>query len=272
VKSPTLRNRIYIFFIILVALTFLPKLFVADSTLYTRFLTERALIYIGSLTKLLFLFLGFFFASRAAGRFEAENPVQSAWRFLGWGFLSYFVAQSILAVYQFVLHIAAPFPSFGDFFFLLAMLLWLISLGLFVRAYTQAGFLEGGTKRFVFVAVVGTLLLVGLGYSVLIPVLETQASIGEKALNIAYPVSDIVLLIPVLVLLQMAFKLSGGQLWRVWMGLLLGFVFLTVGDIAFAYFSILDQAYLDPLIDVLYAFSYIFASWGAAYQYDLLSC
>lgn len=270
-KSPTLRNGIYIFFIIFVTLAFLPKLFFADSAIYTRFLTERALIYIGSMTKLLFLFLGFFFASRSARRFEPENPAQPAWRFLGWGFLSYFVAQSILAVYQFVLRVAAPFPSFGDFFFLLAMLLWLISLGLFVRAYTQAGFLEGGTNRMVFVAVIGALLLGGLSFGVFIPVLESPASIGEKALNVAYPVSDLLLLIPVLMLLQMALKLAGGQLWRVWMALLLGFVFLAVGDIAFAYFSTLGQAHLDPLIDALFAYSYIFSSWGAAYQYDLLS-
>jgi hypothetical protein len=271
VKSPSLRNRIYFLFIILVSLAFLPKLFVSDSALYTRFLTENVLIYVGSLTKLIFLFLGFLFASRSASRFEADNPVRAAWRFLGWGFLSYVIAQLTLAVYQFVLRVATPFPSFGDLFFLLAMLLWLISLGLFVRAYTRAGFLEGGFRRIVFVAVASILLLVGLSYTVVIPVLETRASFAEKALNIAYPVSDIVLLIPVLLLLQMAFKLSGGQIWRVWMGLLVGFVFLTVGDIAFAYFSVLGQAHLDPLIDALYAFSYIFASWGAAYQYDLLS-
>jgi len=222
-------------------------------------------------SKLVFLFLGFFFASRSAGRFEPNNPVQPAWRFLGWGFLSYFIAQSILAVYQFVLHVSAPFPSFGDIFFILAMLLWLISLGLFVRAYTKAGFLGGGTHRAVFVAVISALLFGGFGYGVLIPVLETPASIGEKVLNVAYPVLDLLLLIPVLLLLQMTLKLAGGQLWRVWMALLVGFLFLAVGDIAFAYFSILGQAHLDSLIDALFAYSYIFASWGAAYQYDLLS-
>ena len=270
-KNPTLRNGIFIFFIVLVALTFVPKLFVADSAVYTRFLTEKVLIYIGSLTKLLFLFLGFYFASLSAGRFESDNPVRPAWRFLGWGFLTYFIAQSILAVYQFVLRIAAPFPSLGDVFFLSSTLLWLVSLGLFVRAYTQAGFLEGGTNRTLIVAVIGVLLFGGLGYGVLIPVLETPASIVEKALNIAYPVLDLLLLLPVLILLQMALKLAGGQLWRVWMALLVGFLFLAVGDIAFAYFSIMDQAYLDPLIDALFACSYIFTSWGAAYQYDLLS-
>jgi hypothetical protein len=73
--------------------------------------------------------------------------VRPGWEVLTWGLLSCLLSQSVLGVYQIVLSTEAPYPSPGDFFFLLATLLWLVSLGMFVRAYTQAGFMRGGAKR-----------------------------------------------------------------------------------------------------------------------------
>lgn len=264
------RHAFYIFFIVFIGLAYLPKLFLAETALYTRFLTEKPLVFLGSLCRLLFLLIGFLLARQAAKRFERDNPVRPAWTLLTWGLLSYFLGQSVLATYQLALAVAAPFPSLGDVFFLTAMTLWLVSLARFVRAYAQAGFVEGGALKAVTVACVAAVVLGVLGYAVLIPILESPAPVMEKALNIAYPVADLLLMIPVLVLLQMALKLRGGKLWWPWMALLAGFAFLALGDILFAYFTALDMEFLDPLLDVMFTYSYIFIAWGAALQSEIV--
>jgi hypothetical protein len=94
--------------------------------------------------------------------------------------------------------------------------------------------------------------------------------VAEKALNVAYPISDLLLLIPVLMLFHMALMLRGGKLWRVWMALLVGFILLALGDILFAYFTTMEMGFLDPLLDVMFTCSYIFIAWGASFQYSFL--
>jgi hypothetical protein len=130
--------------------------------------------------------------------------------------------------------------------------------------------MAGSAKRAVVVTVVVLLLLAAVGSGVLMPLLETPAPLAEKVLNVVYPVFDLLLLVPVLILLQMTIKLRGGRLRRVWMALLVGFICLALGDILFAYFTTMDMGVLDPLLDVMFTYSYIFIAWGIALQYSLL--
>ena len=118
------RNAFYIFFLVVIAVLYLPKMLLADSVLYSSTWVEKILTYIGPLTRLLFLFVGFLLARRTAAVFEKDNPVEPAWRLLAWGLLCYFIGQFVLGIYQLVLVTEPPYPSLGDFFFLLAMLLW----------------------------------------------------------------------------------------------------------------------------------------------------
>jgi hypothetical protein len=263
------RNAFYILFLFVIAVLYLPKMFFADSAFYASSWVEKTLTYVGPLSRLLFLLVGFLLARRTAAVFEKDNPVEPAWGLLAWGLLCYFLGQSVLGIYQLVLLVDPPYPSLGDFFFLLAMLLWLVSLVTFVRAYTQAGFMAGSAKRVAVVISVAVLVLVALGLAVLKPLLEAPAPLAEKALNVIYPVFDLLLLIPVLVLLQMALKLRG-KLSSVWMALLVGFNCLAMADILFAFFTTMDMAALDPLLDVLFTYSYIFIAWGVSLQYSLL--
>jgi hypothetical protein len=65
--------------------------------------------------------------------------------------------------------------------------------------------------------------------------------------------------------------MRGGSLWKVWMALLLGFVFLAAGDILFAFFTTLGKSALDPLLDVAFAWSYILIARALVTQHGILS-
>jgi hypothetical protein len=55
------------------------------------------------------------------------------------------------------------------------------------------------------------------------------------------------------------------------MALLLGFVFLSVGDILFAVFTTLGKTSLDPLLDVAFAWSYILIARALVSQHTIVA-
>lgn len=254
----------------LTVLLFVPKLFLAGSPLYTKLITPQFLHYFGSLSRIFLLLAALLYATRSALVFEKGNPVRPAWVFLAAGLFFYFVAQAILGVYQIGFGTAAPFPSLADPLFLLAMILWFIALAMFIRVYHQAGFLDFGRSESIRIVLGFGIPLVILAFIVLWPIARMPVPAMNKALNLAYPVSDLLLLIPVGLLTRVAVRLWGGKVLKVWTLLLAGFVFLAFADILFAYFDVLDLASVDPLVDVLYAASYVFLCWGTICQYDLV--
>ena len=79
-----------------------------------------------------------------------------------------------------------------------------------------------------------------------------------------------VLLIPTVLLLRITLRFPGGAVWRVWIALLGGFVFVCAGDILFAWFTGFSMPRLDPLVDLMYIVGYGCLALGAAYQRELV--
>jgi hypothetical protein len=254
---------------ILMGAIFLPQLVAPESALYRDLLTPRAILFVAAPIKLLFLLIASVYASRSAASFESTNPVRTAWLLLACGLWAYVAAQSALTFYQLVLGRTAPFPSIADLFFFPATVLLAVSLFLFLKVYKSVGFevaeaFEVGVVLFFVLSLLAVFFLV-VGR----PVLASDVPFAERALNIAYPVLDCILLVPAVLLLKMALSMRGGSLWKVWMALLLGFVFLAVGDILFAFFTTLEKTGLDPMLDVAFAWSYILIARAVVTQHTI---
>ena len=269
-KRITPWNLLYTFFLVLLAAAFLPKLFLADSTLYTEILTLKVILLIGTPAKLIFLFLGFIFARQCMTYFEEGNPSRPAWMMMTAGLLFFFLGQSVLAYYQLIRHVATPYPSLADLFFLLGTVFLVTALTLFILSYFRAGYPTGTRIETLITSVIAAGLLVGLVYGVLGPILGAPQPSTELFLNLAYPILDFLLLIPTFILLRVAFRLRGGKLWKVWIFILVGILCFLTGDILFAYFATLDKAFLDPILDLAFAYGYILVSRGVLYQLELL--
>lgn len=225
---------------------------------------------IAAVLRIVFLLLAAVYATRCYRSFEASNPVKGAWLLLlagTWGFAG---AQSILAFYQIGLRVDAPFPSLADAFFLPGTLLLAASLARFVWVYRRVGFPIATRNDLTLVLGATGVIVTAFVFVVARPVLESQATLVETALNIAYPTLDFLLLVPAVLLLRMALGMRGGRLWEVWMALVLGFICLAVGDILFAFFTSLGQSALDPLLDLLFGWSYILMARGLAAQVEIL--
>jgi hypothetical protein len=256
---------------VLMGAIFLPKLLTPESAVYRDLLTPETILFVSAPIKLLFLLIAAIYASRSAASFDSLNPVRSAWLLMAVGLWAYVVAQSVLAFHQLVLEKTPPFPSAADLFFLPATVLLAVSLFLFLKVYKSVGF-EVAEAFEVGVVLLFALSLLSVFFLVVgRPVLASEAPFAERALNIAYPVLDCILLVPAVLLLKMTLSMRGGSLWKVWMALLLGFVFLAAGDILFAFFTTLGKSALDPLLDLAFAWAYILIARALVTQHGILA-
>lgn len=263
--------------VVLLLLTVLPAaLFLGQTAfpragLYTADGYAAVAFALGSTVKPLLLLLGALWAWACTRRFESDNPIRPGWWRLSLGLTLLFAGQLVLAFYQLFLRVPIPFPSVADVFFVIAYPLLVAALVAFLRAYEVAGFPTGrkGERRAIGAAAVVLCVLVAA--PVLSPVLAAEAPGIEKLLNVLYPVLDFVLLVPTAILLRLTLRFRGGPVGRIWLLLLLGFLFLCVGDVLFSYLSTLGQAALDPLVDAMYLLSYGSLAGGALMQRDVLS-
>jgi len=238
------------------------------SDLYAGVLTPPRMLALAAVLKLVYLLAGSAFAFACRDHLEAGNPARPAWLLLSQGVLSMFAGQLCLAPYQ-VVRGETPFPSVADIYFVLAYPFLIAALLVFLNAYREAGLPVGSrAEQALTVAGVGVLAVL-----VVLPMLRPVAATGgtplERILTVAYPVLDIVLLMPLALLLRIALRLRGhaGDVWALLLG---GFVVLCGADITFAYFQTLGEAHLDPLVHASFLLAYGLIAGGAHRQLQLM--
>lgn len=254
----------------LITALFVGKALLPGDSLYSEVLTDRHLLWIGSLSKLFFATVAVVAACAVVRGFEADNPARGAWLLLTLGLAGYLVGQSILGYFQLVQGRPIVFPSPADLFFVLGSLSLAAALLAFIRAYAASGLPVGETRERWLLALGAAVLCAAIVSPILRPIVQTPAPSLEKLLNLAYPILDVLLLIPILLLLHMSLRFWGGRLWAVWGALAAGILFTAAGDILFAYQSGLGRAHLENLFDAMYILSFGCLAGGVLAQRDLL--
>jgi len=240
-----------------------------SSALYADVLTPELLLAAAALVKLVYLLAGALWAFACRDRLEEDNPARPAWALLSVGLGATFVGQLSYAPYQ-LLGRAAPFPSVGDLYFILAYPFLVAAFVVLLRAYRESGFPIGSLgERLAIVCGVGLLATV-VAVPILKPVVNAEGPLLERVLTVMYPVLDLVLLVPLALLLRVALRLRGSHVGSVWALILGGMIFMCVGDISFAYFSALGWTHLDPFVHLTFILSYGLIAGGAYRQYRLL--
>jgi hypothetical protein len=240
-----------------------------ESGLYARLLTPHRLLALAAVLKLVYLLAGAAAAFACRDRLEDGNPARPAWFLLSLGLLATFAGQLALAPHQ-VVRGETPFPSMADVFYVLSYPFLIAALLVLLVAYREAGLPMGSVaERAAIVAGVGAVAAFAVG-PILRPVVGTGAPLLDGILTVAYPILDLVLLLPLALLLRVALRLRGSHAGEVWLLLLGGFLFLCAGDIFFAYFQSLGKEHLDPWVHATYLVAYGLVAGGAHRQLQLL--
>lgn len=266
----TLFRALFWLALALATAVFVGKALFPGADLYEKTLTPAILLRIGSLSKLFFAALAVAAAMGIVRRFETGNPSRPAWILLTGGLAGLLLGQSILAYFQLVQGRALVFPSVADAAFILGSFSVVAALIAFLRVYEASGFPTGGPRERWTFGLISALLCAAVVGPTLLPVVRTPAPALEKLLNLAYPMLDVLMLIPALLLLRVSLRFRGGKIWAVWGALLAGILFTAAGDILFAYLSTLGRTQLEDLVDAMYILSFGCFAAGVLRQRELL--
>lgn len=211
------------------------------------------------------------FALRSGRLLGAGNPARPAWLLLAAGLSLFLAAESLDGWYEVVLRTGRPFPSVADVLFVCGYLFVVPAFSTFIRVYRASGYEVGSTTEHAGLAAAGAVVSAAVGYGPLRSILHGAAPFGERLLGVTYPLLDFATLVLALVLLRIAVAFRGGQVWRVWGLLLLGFAFTCAADMLFALLSAGGFVVQRPLMEALYVWSYLALARGTLYEYEMLA-
>jgi diguanylate cyclase len=237
---------------------------------YETALPDTTLLRLGAVLKLALLALAALHAWRITHSLESGNTARSPWRLLALAMTAFAVAQAVLSGYQVVTGVS-PFPSPADVFFMAAYPLMIASFFGFIRTYREAGYPVGSSSQHALIAALVSVVATAVAVPLLRPVVSAPSAPLDSFLNAAYPILDFVLLVPMAILLRIAWPFRGGAIFRAWGALLAGVMSLCAGDLLFAWFSTLGATGLDPLLHASYLIGYLCLALGTGWHRDLVA-
>jgi len=190
-----------------------------------------------------------------------EDFNSTKWLFLSAGILLYCLGELSWMVYELILG-KDPFPSIADAFWLAGYIPLFIGLMLTV---TETKISLISSRMPLLCVVIGTLIAVSIVF-LISPILQSsEIALVEKVLDLAYPLGDLFLVIPALAILILYER---GLLGKPWQFILIGFVFFSVADLLFSYFTWMEIYDVFPfhLVDLLWASGYFATALGAIYE------
>ncbi len=253
----------------LLSVVFVGATLFGASPLFRSVLSPVALTYLASAAKLAGLAFGAAQAMRSRRAFEAGSSMRSAWGWMAGWFALFFLGQLVLTTYE-VRVGAAPVPSLGDAAFVLGYAAVIVGTSRVFVGYRASGFALGSRAGDAVTAGVVLLAAAVSFVTVLAPLARSSAPLLERAVTIAYPALDFVLLVPTLLLLRMTWAFRGSRLWSVWATFLAGIACFTAGDLLFAIPGA-STSRVGPLVDLLFLLGYGLAAAGASLNAAVVS-
>ena len=171
------------------------------------------------------------------------------------GVFLWFLGDTAWTIYETVLQIEIPYPSFADVLYLAGYIP--IAIGVVQFLWT---FRAGLKRQKTFVALGVGLLFLGLTYAFLIgPLVVSAEDFLTKSYDVAYPVLDSML---VVLAIFMFFLFRGGKMAGAWVWISLGLLLTALADIAFSLGSLQGWYYSGHPIELIQLWGYIALALG----------
>jgi hypothetical protein len=201
-------------------------------------------------------------------RLDPDNPARTPWLLISWGFAAFAVGESVDAIYEIVGR-NRPFPSPLDAVFLGAYVLIGLAFVSFVRTYLRSE-LSGDAARHRGPTLAFAAAMAAGGVAIAYLLLSGTGPLAERLVGAAYPVLDLIALVPAFLLMRITLEFRGGALWRVWASILAGFGISCAADVLFAYFTVRGTSGQDALMEALYLLAYAAFLRGSRLQAGLV--
>lgn len=182
------------------------------------------------------------------------------------GLFSWGLGSMVWAYYNFVEKIEAPYPSFADFWYIIALPLWVYGAISLSKA-TGARFALGNLKGRSFLIIVPIVITV-LSYYLLVTVARGGVitdGVDDRIklfFDFAYPIGDVLILTITTLIFGLSFKYFGGQFKSSILILLLGFAVMYVADFIFSYTTTIETFYVGHFGDLIFTIALFLMAFG----------
>jgi len=164
----------------------------------------------------------------------------------------WFVGEQIWILYGYVLEID-PFPSLADFFYIVGYFLMFVGLMIFLTPLRKSV----SKTSIVFSVVISAFVLIPSLAVSFMPHLEYD--LIDFFFALLYPVLDILLLIPAILILLISMK---GERNSFWLVMVLGLIVFVAADTLFLFVDISDLYYEGHPVDIIWLYSYLMFSFA----------
>lgn len=196
-----------------------------------------------------------------------RSAVGRASLFLSLGLVTWGIGIAIWLIYNFIVQVEIPYPSWADAAFIVSWPLWSVGMIYLSRATgAQFGLRKLGGK-IILLAV--PLLVIAISYYFLVTVARGGVfEVSEEYLKLffdfAYPIGDVVILTLATLVYGLSYKYFGGKYRFAIYLILAAFVFNYLADFTFSYTTTTESYYNGSLADVLFATTMFIFSVGVA--------
>ncbi len=220
--------------------------------------------------------IGGVFALSTAQRWGLRGHIGKGFLFLGLGLLAWALGGFAWAYYNFTGAQEVPYPSLADVGFLGSTWLFMAGLIYLVRVGWSAFKTDPLGRKIVFAIIPLGAALFNFFFLFVKQVCEndvcettllffnTVEDPLERALNIIYPMNDLVLLSLAAFVLTYSYKLIGGKLTKAFVGMCVSMIVLYIADIIFTMGTSNETYYNGDVSDLMYATSFFILSISIA--------
>ena len=206
----------------------------------------------------------------AAGTYKLRNIHGKSMAFLAAGMAFFFIGETLFFMYQYVFH-KMPFPSVADVFYLLAYPLILAGLMIEVKMHKPRLSEFNRTTTTVMGGILVALVAV-VTYFGIYKAYDPDATFLANWIATSYGIADLIIIVPAMYVLKLAFDFKGGKLFNSWIMIFFAMLFMLSGDILFASYSTQysDSIWPYTLIDLCWVASYLLFGYSFFYTASVL--
>ncbi|MBI5554864.1 MAG: hypothetical protein HY920_03290 [Elusimicrobia bacterium] len=214
--------------------------------------------------------IGMYFAVRS---FKLYDQTKLAWLFILIGLILYLGGESIYAILEIFLKVDVTevVPTVADYSWMAGYVPLILGLIMLIYGYKKSGFALGHYKIMALGSLAITAIMGTLIYWLFIPILNDPELSGlAKFTYIYYPVADLFLIVPALILVHITCQFGRGMISRPWRYIAIGFVGMTISDILYSYLSWNNMYGPGNFIDIAWNLGYLLIGLGGLYQKELI--
>lgn len=207
---------------------------------------------------------------RTALKFEKGEALRNQWLSIGIGIALYALGDIAWTYTEVIKGLEPPYPGIPDVFYVSLYLF--MGYGIISAAFAYKEIVRIKTPLIVSVAI--SAVSAAALYVVLVKDILADASVGalEKALDVFYPMADILLLLlPALFIVLVVAQLGRGALAIPWRFVVVGLALLAVVDGIYQWLEWQGSYRSGNMIDLGWMFGYVLIATGASAMRDLIA-